>query len=371
MRRKLWQIHSWLGLGAGLGLIIIGFSGSLLLFRFELEELFNPDLIRADASGRGRLGFDHLLKTVEQTLPGYEVTGWLINDDHADTADVVYVIEHGSKEWKLATVDPYAGKVLASPRSPRSTVTGWLLDLHYEFLAGDIGLWIAGLLGVALCLLGVSGVWIYRNFWRSIFTLRLRRGSRIFFSDFHKAVGISSVAFNLLLGFTGAYWNLTHVVGELFEKEAEQPKMVGRLYPASLSLDALVRDAQRRLPSFHVGYISLPFAADGPITLWGAVEPRSRLAAPYGTTVSYDAPTSRFTAIDDQRKASVWTKIIYAFTPLHFGTFGGIAAKLIWAIGGLTPGVLATSGFFIWRSRNRGRRLRYQVSRDMERDAVR
>ena len=45
MYRRLWQIHSWLGLVAGLGLIAIGLSGSLLVFHADIERWLNPELV--------------------------------------------------------------------------------------------------------------------------------------------------------------------------------------------------------------------------------------------------------------------------------------------------------------------------------------
>jgi len=62
-------------------------------------------------------------------------------------------------------------------------------------------------LAAVLCLLGLSGVWIYRDFWANFTRLRWRASRQIFLSDLHKTAGITSVVFNLILGFTGAYWN--------------------------------------------------------------------------------------------------------------------------------------------------------------------
>ena len=85
-------------------------------------------------------------------------------------------------------------------------------------------------------------MWIHRNFWRSLFLLRWKLSGRIFFSDLHKMVGISSVGFNLILGFTGAYWNLTHVLGEFLHRpEPEASRTDGRLKAESLPLEGLLQ----------------------------------------------------------------------------------------------------------------------------------
>lgn len=354
MRKRLWLLHSWLGLVAGLGLLVIGLTGSLLVFHEELEALFNRELVRVEPASAGRLPLDTLLAHAQRQLPGHEVTGWLPQYDDPHLADLLYVIERGHNEWLVATLDPYTGQLLASPRLGTTTFTGWLLDLHYMFLADHFGLGLAGLFAVMLCALGVSGVWLYRDFWKNLLTLRWNRGARILFSDLHKFTGIASVAFNLILGFTGAYWNLTHLIGHWINGDPPQARIEQRLYPDTLSLDALARDSAERLPGFRGNFISLPSDPAAPaVIFWGTIEPRGRFTSPYGSTITYDPATGAHTATSDLRTQGPWARFADSFTPLHYGTFGGLPVKILWCIGGLTPGLLGITGFLIWSRRRR------------------
>lgn len=349
MRKRVWQLHSWFGLVAGLGLLVIGLSGSLLVFHDELEVVFNRQFVNVEPTPAGRLPLDTLLAHAQRQLPDHEITGWLPRWDEPRFADVLYVIRRGDKEWLVATLDPYTGRLLASPRLGTRTFTGWLLDLHYAFFADHAGLLIVGTFGLLLLVLGVSGVWLYREFWKNLCTLRWGRGARILFSDVHKFIGITSVAFNLVLGFTGAYWNFTHVIGEWVAGEHEQKKIEERLYAPTLSLDALHRDAARRLPGFRGNFLSLPSdPAVSTVTWWGAVEPRNWLTSPFGSTIVYNAQTGAHQSTNDLRAAGAWARITDSFRPLHFGDFGGLIVKVLWALGGLTPGALGISGFVIW-----------------------
>lgn len=357
MRKRLWQLHSWLGLAAGLGLLVIGLSGSLLIFHEELEALFNRELVRITPAPAGRLPLDTLLAHAQRQLPEHEITGWLPQWDAADRADVLYVIRRGDKEWLVATLDPYTGRLLASPRLGTTTLTGWLLELHYAFFADHAGLLAAGVFGLLLLALGFTGVWLYRDFWKNFLTLRWRRGARILFSDLHKFVGIASVALNLVFGFTGAYWNFTHVIGEWVAGEHGQKRIEQRLYAPTLSFDALARDAAQRLPGFRANFVSLPSdPAAANVTLWGTVEPRAWFTSPYGSTIVYDAQTSAHCMTNDLRAASAWTRAVDSFRPLHFGDFGGPPVKILWALAGLAPGTLAITGFAIWWQRRRIKR---------------
>jgi len=357
VRKRLWQLHSWLGLIAGLGLLVIGLTGSLLVFNQELTALFEPGRVVVAPAASGRLPLDTLLHAAERQLPDHEITGWILQNARPDRADHLYAIRHGTNEWLVATLDPYTGRVLDAPRPFTAFLHGWLVELHYTFFAGDFGVAFAGVLAALLCLLGLSGLWLYRGFWKNVLTLRWGRGARILFSDLHKFVGISSVAFNLVLGFTGAYWNITHTLAHVGGHEPEQAVLAGRLYAGTLSLDALVRDAAARLPGFRTNFISLPSDPTAPaVTLWGVVEPRPFLRGEYGSTVVYDPATGAHRGTADLRTAGAWPRTTDTFTALHYGTFGGLAVKILWALGGLTPGVLGVSGFTIWWLRRSARR---------------
>jgi uncharacterized iron-regulated membrane protein len=353
MRKRFWQFHSWLGLIAGLGLIVIGLTGSLLVFHDDIEALINPQTTRVTPSATGRLPASELLVAAQHQLPGYEVAGWLYQLDEPGKSDLLYIRKHGAPEWLISTANPYTGELLASPRLGTSTFTGWMLELHYAFLADHTGTLIAGLCGLGLFLLGLTGIYLYRDFWKHLLTFRWGRSRRILFSDIHKFVGITSVAFNLILGFTGAYWNLSHVLGEWIQgHDDETPAPSVRLYAEPLNLDQLIADTTQHIPGYQARFVSLPSKEGWPITFYGQA-PGHFLTGPYGSTVSYDSQTHAFKEIRDIRQAGLWARIADTFTPLHYGTFGGLPVKILWCLGGLTPGALAITGFFMWLLRRR------------------
>jgi uncharacterized iron-regulated membrane protein len=349
MRKICLFLHTWFGLLAGLGLLLLGLTGSVLVFNDELSAILTPRAIVVTPTPAGRLPVDTLLRHAERQLPDCDITGWQIQPEGSRLADHLYLIRRGGTEWQAATLDPYTGRVLSSPHSYDATVLGWLLAFHTDFQAGDIGLFLAGLFALLLCLLGLTGLWLYHDFWASLVTFRWRRGARILFTDLHRFLGITSVAFNLVLGFTGAYWNLTEVWDHASGHEARQTPITHRLYSPRLSLAAAIRDASNRLPGYETRFISLPSNPAAPsVILWGAVEPRPLLASRFGTLVLYDPVTGAHRGTSDLRQATWWHRVRDTFKPLHYGDFGGIFVKILWCLGGLTPGVLAVSGFAIW-----------------------
>ena len=91
----------------------------------------------------------------------------------------------------------------------------------------------------------------------------------------------------------------------------------------------------------------------GPILLFGAVDGQNVFRSDYGSIVSFDGKSGKVTSATAIPDAGVWAQILDAFRPLHYGTFGGLPVKILWCLGGLTPGILAVSGALMWWQRNR------------------
>ena len=58
LRKTIFQVHLWSGISVGLYIAVIGFSGSVLVYRVELRQRFDPQprvvvvFRRADGLGR-------------------------------------------------------------------------------------------------------------------------------------------------------------------------------------------------------------------------------------------------------------------------------------------------------------------------------
>ncbi len=357
-KQTIWRAHSVLGLVAGLGLLVIGLSGSILMFSDEIDALLRPEDVRVDPAGRPRLPYDELFGKVAHALPGHELTGWSVDPADPAAADQAWMQRHGDAErWLGASIDPYTGRILSRPAESTEHFTGWLLELHYTFFADHAGLLVAGLLAVILMFLGVSGFWLYRDFFSSFFRLRWKSSARILFSDLHKFVGINSVIFNLILGFTGGWWNLSHLIGHLLEDEHVEVVKAGPLMPVRrwASVDAMITGATQTIPGFTTYYFGLPREEGDKLVLHGQHGSAGPLRGLYGSSVTFDPLTGRMEDHLDLSKASVWAQVYDSFMPMHYGTFGGWPIRILWCLGGLAPGVLAISGFVIWRSRQRKR----------------
>ncbi|MES2657237.1 MAG: PepSY-associated TM helix domain-containing protein [Verrucomicrobiota bacterium] len=351
MKRRIYQFHSWLGLIAGLGLLVVGLTGSMLVFKEEIDRLLAPDLVTAQDASKPRLDHDRFLAILQGELPDHKVAGWG-KGPKPDSADAVYIIKTGEQEGKMLYVDPTTGLPRNRDIDSNETVSDWLLKLHYTFFADHVGELIVGIFGVIFCLLGITGVILYRNFWKTFFRLRWKKSARIFFSDVHKMVGISSTVFNLILGITGAWWNLSHLIGHLV-MEVPEPvvKTVERQWADTVSIEKLVADARVKLPGYQANWISLPHEPGGDIMMFGSIEEQGVLRSQYGSIIVFNGATGELKSATPASQAGVWGQILDSFRPLHYGTFGGLPVKILWSLGGLAPAILALSGTFLWWKR--------------------
>lgn len=351
MKRLIYQTHSWLGIVAALVLLVIGLTGSALVFKHEIDRLAAPELVLPADPSLPRLRRDEFLANLAGRLPGHQIVGWGMAP-HPGAADSVYAVPVGSSEGRMFYVDPATGLPRGSETDGGKTPGDWLLDLHYTLFADHAGELVVGIFGLVFCLLAVTGVIIYRNFWKSLLRLRWKTSARIFFSDLHKMVGISSTVFNLILGFTGAWWNLSHLIGHLFE-DAPEPvvKTVARHWSDGVSIDQLVAQAREKLPGYQANWITLPMEPGGDVMMFGAMENQGILRSPYGSIVVFNGATGELKSATAARDAGLGAQIVDSFRPLHFGNFGGLTVKILWCLGGMAPAILAVSGSILWWKR--------------------
>jgi uncharacterized iron-regulated membrane protein len=349
--KTIWKLHSWLGLLAGIPLLVIALTGSLLVFKDEINAWLIPEKVLVEPQS-AELPLEQRLDALQNGLPRHEVTGWAFYNE-PERADFVFVMERGDNVWLHVYQNPYTGEILSEPATTTSELMGWILELHYTFLAGHIGTAVCGILAILLCLLGVTGFFIYRKFWKNFFSFRWRSSWRLLSGNLHKRIGVVSAPVFLILGLTGAFWNLDHILHELehLAEEEHDPMMKERLYATDIPLDAMVAKSRETMDDFRVRYISFPWEKGLGITFWGELEGQSPLRSPYNSTVAFEAEQGEAQGHTRITEASLWTQIYDAFTPLHFGTFGGWISRTIWCVLGAAPGALALSGCFIWYKR--------------------
>ncbi|QYJ75168.1 PepSY domain-containing protein [Shewanella sp. FJAT-52076] len=349
MRRLLWKWHGLAGLIAALPLFVIALTGSLLVFKAELDSLLMPEVVNASAGTR--LPMNQLVASANQQLSGSEILGWQFGQ--TGEADTLFVAAMGTYDWQKLWLDPASGSLLTPPVSLTWAITDWLLDLHYMLLLDHAGLLIAGVMALLFLFLGISGIVLHRQFWRTFFTLRWHKGLRLLLSDTHKMLGIVGAPIFLVLGFTGAWWNLEHFYEEELSGHDDSQYIISQnYYSPALDFDALLADTRRQLPAFVPTYLRLPDASYPGVHFFGYRENGGVLRSRFGSIISYNDQSGAHTSTLDVAGAPALYQFTDSFRPLHYGDFGGLTTRILWCIIGFFPCLMALSGFWMWRQRS-------------------
>ena len=212
MRKTLFKIHSWIALIAIIPLIVISITGSVLVFKSEIDGLLMPESHFVISTQPERLNMDELISITQNAYPEYVIGSWEIFND--DTADRVYLIERESQVWYKFHLNQYTGDILSTPVGPSHSFTDWFLELHYTFLLNDLkslpgqtGTVLGFFFALFLLVLGITGLIIYRKFWQRLFTVRWRATLQIVLSDIHKMTGVIGSPILIVLAITGGYFN--------------------------------------------------------------------------------------------------------------------------------------------------------------------
>ena len=204
LRKALFQVHLWTGLAIGLYVVVISLTGTVLIYRSELRQHFDPQPRSVVVSG-ARLGEEDLVQATLREFPESTVQVWTKPDDPT-LAGTMLVADEGDRQQYF--VDPYTGEYLGNALPAGWRLTTWLLDLHDNLLAGDTGRRVNGVGAILLVLLSVTGAviwWPGIDSWRKSLWLDWRSSWRRFNWSLHSVLGIWTLLVIFMWGGTGIY----------------------------------------------------------------------------------------------------------------------------------------------------------------------
>ncbi len=207
LRRALFQIHLWTGIAVGLYIVVICVTGSVVVFRNELNNKLTVKPASVPVQGT-KLSDEELTAVAQRLYPGFTVTN-VFRNRRPEQATEVWMDRDGEK--KQRSFDPYTGQDLGNAIPPGLRLMSWMVDLHDNLLAGDTGRFVNGIGGIVLTALCVTGAVIWwpgiKN-WRRSLAIHRNVGWKRFNWDLHSAMGFWSFAFVFIWGVSGIYLSL-------------------------------------------------------------------------------------------------------------------------------------------------------------------
>jgi uncharacterized iron-regulated membrane protein len=343
-RRFFKWAHTWTGLVAGLVIAVVSLTGGVIVFRTEIPLASFP---RSEGSA-GVVGLGVLARQIARTDPTAQVRRVRFPAQAGDP--FVVQVESAGKQEKLVC-DASTGRVLGTLNT---RFTDWMTDLHRNLLAGKTGRKAVGGFGIVLFLLAGSGMLLWligARKWRAWVSVRPQGGSRRFHFELHRATGLWSYGLLTVVAFTGiglAYPDtfrnaLRHITGS--QAANKTPRVAESGGQTLRALDEYVRTGTRAMPDGVPTELRLPENTRAPVDL--------RLRRPgdlslSGNHVYLEPSTAKVLAISKEADLPLGARIFAAFAPLHYGEFGGLPIKVLWALLGFVPSILFVTGLLTW-----------------------
>lgn len=358
---KVWAwAHKWSSLVCTVFMLLLCLTGLPLIFHHEIGHLTGTEVEPPQIQDSGaRASLDTMIRAARARHPA-RVVQFVSQDEDDDRLWFVTLTPtpDPTDDFRSVAVDARTGAVLAEPRFDEGFM--WVMfKLHVDLFAGLPGKLFLGLMGLLLLVAIVTGVVLYAPFMRKLAfgQVRRERSSRVKWLDLHNLLGIVTLVWAFVVGATGMvntwadllikYWQHDQLSALLAPYQGQALVPEADRAPVQRVLDV----AQALHPRQRVAFIAFPGTAfSSPhhttVFLRGDTPLTSRLLQP----VLVDAKTAQATAAP----ALPWyLTALLVSQPLHFGDYGGVPLKVLWASLDVITIVVLASGLYLWWARRR------------------
>lgn len=363
--KRWFNWHKWTSLICTLFLLLLCITGLPLIFHEEIEHLENNIEVEAGTYSE-KMSLDDLIRIAENKYPGKHARfAFWDQDEHPNQVllDIVEKPDDPYENSKYILMNEYTGEILNEPR--QEGFMNLMLRLHTDLFLGIPGKLFMGLMGILFMISIVSGIVLYgpimKNF--DFGTVRKYKSKRIQWLDTHNLVGIVILVWMVVVGFTGIINAFSDIIaglwqqGQLAEMTAPYKNakpFSGPLYPVQKTIAV----AEETVPNMAVSILCFPgteFSSKHHYAVFmkGKTEVTSKLLRP----VLIDAKTGEMT---DTRAMPWYVNTLFLSEPLHFGNYGGLPLKIIWAVLDLLAIVVLITGLYLWIARRKAGKMQWK-----------
>jgi uncharacterized iron-regulated membrane protein len=353
------RLHAWIGLGAGLFILIQAVTGFLLLMRVPITVNEIHELRR---DGRPPTPLADALAEVSRRL---EDEPWsYIRFPRADSPAIEVGFNGGAKKL----FDRHGVGPVGEGFAGEASVAHWLHEFHVRLTAGWTGETVNSAAGAGLLFLGISGLivwWPYRRK-TSPGGLVPRGVSRPKLLRWHWTVGLVVSLFVVLMSFTGimiSFHSVPHNLvmwlsgedlgGRAMAAARGAPPKPGEIRAAATVRDwpAVIAAAEAVFPDDKLGLVSAPRTPEGPVTFRthreGEWNPIGR------SLIAIDPATAEVRATWNALEAGPMVRALMSMYPIHAGLTGFRYHSLILMLVALFIVILSITGFIAYLRRPR------------------
>jgi uncharacterized iron-regulated membrane protein len=205
VRKALFQIHLWTGLGLGLYILVMSVTGCILIYRRSLSTWTSSQSKFVTISGQ-RMTVDELKQAAERLYPGFEAEAVFQSRNLSRPVEIL--LGQGTKRVERI-FNPYNGADMGPTMGAGAKVLNWILNLHDNLLLPhEAGHRLNAAGGIALVLMTATGIviwWPGSAKWRQSLGLEFKAVRKKWNWSLHSMLGIWFISFVFMWGFTGIY----------------------------------------------------------------------------------------------------------------------------------------------------------------------
>ena len=288
IRRALFQVHLWTGIALAIYIIVLSATGSVLVYRNEIQNLVATPKPPFDPKGT-RLTTEQIRESAQRAYPGWTIT--YISERISRRAPAIEVtFESGAGDLEKVAkkeryFNPYTGEDLGDRFTRGERVLYWVVELHDNLLLGYDGQFWNGVGSVIVtitCLTGLVVWWPGIARWKRSLGIRWSSGWLSFNWDLHSAVGFWSFLFLLMWAVSGVYLGIpspfTRVAEYLADpaRPGEGPADIFLLWLARFHFGRWRTYPMLKIIWFVLGLVPGLMAVTGCIMWWNRVIRRRR-----------------------------------------------------------------------------------------------
>lgn len=204
--RAFWRWHFYAAFLVAPVLLMLAVTGLIYLFRFQLEPVLHPDLMRVQPPAATSATAQDVESQRATVARSYPQAGIVSVTEPATRSDPTrFSITLADESTRDVFVDPWTGKVLGD-LNPDTTLSGIAVRLHGDLMTGKVG---DGVIELGACWAVVMTLTGYYLFWRGRAARARRRVARAAGATLrsrHAATGLVVGAGLLLLVVSGLPW---------------------------------------------------------------------------------------------------------------------------------------------------------------------
>lgn len=355
-RKVMQKLHLWLSLATGVIIALICLTGSVLLFKHEINRLMYPEMYTTTPGPV--ISYQEAAEKVRAAYPDHQIDWLQTHHDGGSGGMYAFWIKDDKDVWQNILMDPGSGKILGDMET--NGFLHLMNDIHAHLLLEDhYGNEIVTNLGLIMLFLIISGIYLWwpgLKDWVQGFKLRRNKGAYLLNYDIHKVLGAVFIPVLLAVSLTGACFFWADKVAKVFGYEsawsepAEEVITVKPLPQGTLSLDKIAAISEAAIPGSKTTWLRVPNKPEEgkPETAFDTwlLGPGFN-AAEWGDYVVYvDQYSGKVLYKKDMAAMGLYYE--QWMFPLHVGSFLGFTGKVIWAVGGVIPSVLIGTGLYMW-----------------------